>query len=88
MSFALPITGIRSSVVQLEAVADNIKMIVNVSPGKILGELVLNSGLVAIAEQSVKSCNDCMQKSVSCKLLGLPLMVSSAHQKVRFITVD
>lgn len=31
-------TGIRSSLVQLEATADEMRFIVNTSPGKILGE--------------------------------------------------
>ncbi|WIA16742.1 hypothetical protein OEZ85_013396 [Tetradesmus obliquus] len=38
--FALPVTGIRSSLVQLEATADEMRFIVNTSPGKILGARV------------------------------------------------
>eukprot|EP00879_Flechtneria_rotunda_P030746 GHRR01033419.1.p1 GENE.GHRR01033419.1~~GHRR01033419.1.p1 ORF type:complete len:158 (+),score=40.91 GHRR01033419.1:1102-1575(+) len=39
LSFVLPVTGIRSSLVLLEAQADSISFITNVSPGRIIGEL-------------------------------------------------
>jgi hypothetical protein len=39
LSFVLPVAGIRSSIVQLEAEADSMRFVVNTSPGKILGEL-------------------------------------------------
>lgn len=38
LSYALPASGIRSSLVQLEAEADSLTFVVNSSPGKILGE--------------------------------------------------
>jgi hypothetical protein len=38
LSFALPVAGIRASLVQLEAEADSMRFVVNTSPGKILGE--------------------------------------------------
>ncbi|KAF6259714.1 dihydrouridine synthase-domain-containing protein [Scenedesmus sp. NREL 46B-D3] len=40
LSFALPVSGIRSSLVQLEAEADSMRFVVNTSPGSILGARV------------------------------------------------
>lgn len=37
LSFALPVSGIRSSLVLLEAAADSISFVTNTSPGRILG---------------------------------------------------
>jgi hypothetical protein len=37
LSFALPVAGMRASLVQLEAEADSMRFVVNTSPGKILG---------------------------------------------------
>ncbi len=38
LSFALPVTAKRSSVVTLEAVADSMRLVVNSSPGNISGQ--------------------------------------------------
>jgi hypothetical protein len=56
LSFALPVSGIRSSLAQLEAQADSMRFVVNSSPGKILGERLMTISQQLAAAGSCGAC--------------------------------
>jgi hypothetical protein len=76
LSFALPVSGIRSSLVQLEAQADSMRFVVNTSPGKILGErlavtnLSLFEGCTAVTGTRVGGSMRCVVNTSPGKILG------------------